>query len=79
MEEIIFIETRVQQEFKDWAETRGELPGLFRKWSVENFQLKFRPTIDRIDPNRGYRLDNIRWLSHSENSRLGSSGKRKGW
>lgn len=29
-----------------------------------------QPSVDRIDPDGAYALDNIRWIEHSENSRM---------
>ena len=29
------------------------------------------PTVDRIDPERGYSFGNMEWVTHSENSRRG--------
>lgn len=37
----------------------------------EAFNLSF-PSIDRIDSNKNYTKDNVRFIEHKENSRLGS-------
>lgn len=47
-------------EFKTWCEDTGYLEGRGRK--ADSL------TIDRIDPDLGYSLDNIRVLGHRENS-----------
>ncbi len=41
---------------------------LFINWQNNQFQRKFAPSIDRINNNEGYLLNNIRFISHSENS-----------
>jgi hypothetical protein len=51
---------------------------MFEIYKSSEFNRKLAPTVDRIDSSKGYSLDNMRWLTHSENSRLGSiSGKNK--
>lgn len=51
---------------------------LWRDWVASGYSRKLTPSVNRIDPRRGYDLDNIEWLSQSENSSLGSlSGKFK--
>lgn len=45
---------------------------LHSDWVNSNYKRGLCPSIDRIDSSRGYTLDNIRWVTHSENSRLGS-------
>ena len=51
--------------------------GAFRKWAYENGYREApdgtpkadRPSIDRIDPAKGYCPENCRWISVSENSK----------
>ena len=40
---------------------------LFREWESNNYDLQYKPTIDRINCKKGYTLDNIQVLSWSEN------------
>lgn len=40
---------------------------LFKNWQKSNFEYKLCPSIDRINPKFGYTLDNIQFLTHSEN------------
>lgn len=47
-----------------------DLDMLYSNWVKSGREYKLKPTIDRIDPKRDYELSNIRWLTHSENSRL---------
>jgi len=61
---------RVCDEWQDFA--------VFREWALANgykdpeidADYKEYPSIDRIDPNKGYSPDNCRWVTVSENSRL---------
>lgn len=45
---------------------------LFKNWQNSGFDKKLSPSIDRIDNNRGYELDNMQWLTHSQNSKKGN-------
>ena len=61
-----------KNDFYLWSKNSNEFRELFLNWKNENYNRKITPSIDRIDSSKGYSLDNIRWLTHSENSRLGS-------
>jgi hypothetical protein len=41
------------------------------------YDRKLTPTVDRINTELGYEIHNMRWLTHSENSRLGGRAKKK--
>lgn len=58
--------------FYDWALASPEFNSLFQNWENSDYDRRLCPTVDRIDSSQGYVLDNMRWLTHSENSRLGS-------
>jgi ribosomal protein L35 len=60
-----------KEDFYKWAEDSPEFHDLYDKWVESDFDRKLAPTVDRIDPSRGYSLDNMQWLTHSENSRRG--------
>ena len=61
--------------FYVWALTDKNFLELFKVWEGSNYSRKLTPSIDRIDPAHGYTLDNVRWLTHSENSRRGGRHK----
>ena len=52
--------------------TRTEFDKLYDAWEKSGFQRRMAPSIDRIDNNRGYTIDNMQWLSQSDNSRKGT-------
>lgn len=60
-----------KEEFYDWAESNPDWLKLYSDWVKSDFDRKLAPTVDRIDSSKGYELSNMRWLTHSENSRLG--------
>lgn len=63
--------------FYRWALEDPTYRVLFRAWEKSGYQLKVSPSIDRINPNLGYVIGNIRWLTHSDNSRFGAQHKEK--
>ncbi len=67
-----------KEEFYEWSLNSEEFKYLFEEYLLSGFEPKKAPSIDRIDSTRGYSIDNIRWITHSENSRLGAISKHKG-
>jgi len=63
-------------EFYAIAKYSSDFSELFEKYKLSGFDLKQAPSVDRIDSSLGYTNDNIRFITHSENSRLGSLNKR---
>lgn len=41
---------------------------LFKQWQKTNFKYKLCPSIDRIDNSKGYLINNLQFITHSENS-----------
>lgn len=40
---------------------------LYNEWIKHNFDIQYKPTIDRIDCLKDYSFDNIHWLSWKDN------------
>jgi hypothetical protein len=66
-----------KEKFYDWALRSNEFITLFESYSASGFKIKYAPSIDRIDSSKGYVIGNIRWITHSENSRLGTISRFK--
>ena len=67
-----------KEDFYKWANNSEIFHSLFDIWEQSNYDRKLTPSVDRVDSNKGYELGNMRWVTHSENSRLGAiSIKRK--
>jgi len=54
--------------FYSWSLENAEFHTLFDKWEQEEYTLRLSPSIDRIDPLKGYVEDNMRWVTQSYNS-----------
>lgn len=65
-----------RQDFYAWARDNWTFFELWLDWEKSGYDRKLTPSVNRIDSSIGYELDNIEWLTHSENSRLGSISKR---
>ena len=61
-----------KSEFYRWATTSEDFHLLYSDWVSSGYDRKLAPTVDRVDSTRGYTLDNMEWITHSENSRRGS-------
>lgn len=61
-----------REEFYQWSLGCGIFIKLFNNYVESGFDMKLAPSIDRIETDKGYEIGNIRWITHSENSRLGA-------
>lgn len=66
-----------RDEFYKWAIFHIDFVLLYTDWVKSCYDRKLTPTVDRVDSSRGYTLDNMEWVTHSENSRRGSISRRK--
>ena len=58
--------------FYEWANGSPEFHSLFNIYEKSGYMMKLCPTVDRIDSSAGYSLENMEWVTHSENSRRGN-------
>ena len=61
-----------RDEFYAWTKPHPEFNRLFSLYEASDFDQRLAPSVDRIDSARGYELDNMEWVTHSENSRRGT-------
>ena len=64
-----------KSEFYEWAMRSPEFHRLFADWERSGYQRKLAPSVDRIFSSMGYSLENMEWVTHSENSRRGSASR----
>ena len=62
-----------REEFYQWAFNNEVFIYLFKLYEANNYDRRLTPSVDRIDSSRGYSIDNMEWVTHSENSRRGSN------
>lgn len=55
--------------FYKWSLDDESYNKLFDAWIQSKYDRRKTPSIDRIDASKGYLEDNIRWITHSQNSR----------
>jgi hypothetical protein len=65
-----------RDKFYEWAKNSPEFDALFDAWTDAGYPAKLAPSVDRVDPSRGYQLDNMEWVTHSENSRRASKTRK---
>ena len=64
--------------FYAFSKSNGEFLQLFSQWEQSNYDRKLTPSSDRKFSNQGYTLENIQWITHSENSRKGALSRYYG-
>jgi len=65
-----------KEDFYKWSLDNKEYEILFNQWVSSGYDLKLSPSIDRKDASKGYTLDNIRWVTFSENCSLANHKKQ---
>lgn len=64
-------------EWQEWTDaTMDEFLKIYKQWEKSAFSRKLSPSVDRINPNGSYTVDNIQWLTLSSNS---SKGNKQRW
>ena len=61
-----------RESFYSWAKGHPIFNQMFSVYTNSGYIQKLAPTVDRRESSKGYALDNMRWLTHSENSQLGA-------
>lgn len=57
--------------FYEWANKSEQFQTLYKTYVASGYERKLAPSVDRIDSTKGYELNNIEWVTMSENSRRG--------
>jgi len=61
-----------KEEFYAWAKNNDDFKLLFNNYKESNYSRKLAPSVDRLDSSKGYEIDNMQFVTHSENSRRGT-------
>ncbi len=66
-----------REDFYKWSIPHETFNKLWVSWVNSGYNRKLCPSIDRIDSSKGYNLENMEWVTHSENSRRGAISRNK--
>lgn len=66
-----------REEFYAWSLSDPDFIRLYTEWVESGFDRRLSPSVDRIDASLGYVAGNVRWLTHSENSRRGTYARNE--
>ena len=56
--------------FYTWARNNPEFLRLYKRWFSSDFDRKLTPSVNRMNSSKGYTLDNMEWMTNSQNSGL---------
>ena len=59
--------------FYEWSKNHPDFLRLFKRWTTAGHPKRLAPSVNRIDSSKGYTLDNVEWITQSQNSMLASS------
>lgn len=59
-----------KEQFYSWSIANRDFNNLFKAWEVGGYARKNTPSINRINSSFGYSLDNMEWITFSENCAL---------
>lgn len=62
-----------KDDFYTWAKGNSTFWKLYEVYKNSGYDRKLAPSVDRIDSSKGYVIDNMEFVTHSENSRRGSN------
>lgn len=67
-----------KEEFKNFAINNKQLRNIHTKWIGQGKRYGDMPSVDRIDNNKGYYLNNIQFITHSDNVSKGNKETKTG-
>lgn len=59
-----------KEEFEAWCVSQPHFTiflVIYMDWVRSDFNMMLAPSIDRVDPNKGYTADNMQWMTFIEN------------
>jgi hypothetical protein len=67
-----------KDELRDWLFSQSLFQELFNNWVNSGYKKELKPSVDRIDDNIHYRLDNIRLTTWEDNDNKQNNKRKKG-
>ena len=65
-----------REEFYEWSKNNLDFLKLFKAWAQCSYDRRLCPSVNRKDSRNGYTIDNMEWITHSQNSSLASVSKK---
>lgn len=62
-----------QKDFLLWARNDRGFLLLYKQWAHSGYNTRLTPSVSRMNTDKGYTLDNIEFLTHSNNASLALS------
>jgi len=59
--------------FYMWSRNHPEFLRLYKTWVNCGFDRRFTPSVNRLTSKRGYTIDNMEWVTNSQNCRLATA------
>lgn len=66
-----------KDEFLIWASNSHRFKSLYNEWTDSGFDCKLTPSVNRIDSSEGYIINNVEWVTASQNYSMANSAKYK--
>jgi hypothetical protein len=63
--------------FKAWAKSDPQFLKLFNEYIGSNRNIKLAPVAYRLNPDLGYTIGNMEWVTFSESSRRAITARRR--
>lgn len=67
-----------REELRHWLYSQDLFHELYEIWAESDYMSLLKPSIDRINNNKGYSMDNIRLMTWAENDARGHRDIREG-
>jgi hypothetical protein len=64
-----------KEDFLSFTIHDPQFHAVFENWVVSGYEMRLTPSINRIDPSKGYTLENIEWISFSANSTAANTSR----
>lgn len=59
--------------FLNWARNHPDFLKLYKRWRSSDFDRRLTPVVNRMNSKLGYELNNMEWLTNSQNCGLSGS------
>ena len=59
--------------FKEWAKNHPDFLKLYKQWANSHFDQRLTPSVNRLDSSRGYTLDNVEFVTFSQNCMMANA------